>query len=123
MYFRLIKNILFLFIIVGTSNCSDDEPDNPLCSQRAIINESQYLNANTELLDVVEISIVQNCLNIKLGSSGCDGDSWVIELFDAIRAPTKKFLVASAPCGELVWCNFVGLHSKIDVFPLVPVVI
>lgn len=115
MYFRIFKNILFLFSIVGFSNCSDNEPDNPLCGQRAIINETLYLNANTELLDVVEISIAQDCLNIELGSSGCDGESWVVELFDAgvilESFPPQRNVVISIKNDELCDAYFTREYS------------
>ena len=57
----------------GQSNCDKD----------VIISAYEFENAPNDPVTIIDMKIVNNCLKIKFGASGCSGNSWVVELIDA----------------------------------------
>ncbi|MGB8375579.1 MAG: hypothetical protein WCE57_09690 [Salegentibacter sp.] len=76
---------VLLLLIIG---CSKND-ENPIdCSQSGncdkciIINKDLYNQTNTDHYTIQHITINQDCLEVEFSSSGCDGNSWNIELVD-----------------------------------------
>jgi hypothetical protein len=52
------------------------------CDQNVIISETEYQNAPNDPFSITEMTITGDCLNIKFGASGCDGNTWIVKLID-----------------------------------------
>ena len=52
------------------------------CDQNVIISQSEYENAPNHPLSIIDMKIVDNCLKIKFGASGCSGNNWIVKLID-----------------------------------------
>ncbi len=53
------------------------------CSQNVIVSQTEYQNAPNDLFSIIEMTITGDCLNIKFGASGCDGNNWIVKLIDS----------------------------------------
>ncbi len=53
------------------------------CDEEVIISQQEYQNASNDSSAIIDINIDGDCLNVKLGASGCDGNSWIIKLIDS----------------------------------------
>ena len=69
----MIKNVLFLLMLCALSlvGCKGDDDMLSLCGDEIIINKSQFNNRDTTL-SISNMSIIDNCLSITIGYSGCD---------------------------------------------------
>ncbi|PWH84390.1 hypothetical protein DIS18_07605 [Algibacter marinivivus] len=79
--------------------CEDlDEPDvsGNLCDYQVIIDEDLYGNLESSSFEFVNAEIIDDCLNIELGASGCDGANWEFKLVDSgsitESSPEQRFL-------------------------------
>lgn len=79
---------LFVFVIFS---CSDSEPadSNGICDPIQV-NESKFNSQQSPRVDLLEFELKENCLEVKLGVSGCD-DNHTIDMV------TDGFLAESLP--------------------------
>jgi len=84
-----MKQIGYLIMIIILIISCDKNDDNPVecsesgnCDKCIIINNDLYNLTNTDNYTIQNITVNQDCLEIKFGSSGCDGNSWEIDLVD-----------------------------------------
>jgi len=75
-------SLLFLYIAIFSSCGSSDDPAET-CGPEVVISGELFVTANTELLDIINININEDCLELTIGSSGCDGERWEVNLIDA----------------------------------------
>ena len=76
-----MKFFLYGFVIIGLIGCQDDEPIQP--SDKVVISSSLYETAAEEYGSIINASISGDILTIEFGASGCSGESWVWNLYDA----------------------------------------
>ena len=50
------------------------------CDKNVIICENEFENAPNHPVGIIDMKIVNNCLKIKFGASGCTGDNWTVKL-------------------------------------------
>ena len=62
------------------------------CDQDIIISPDEFENAPNFYLSIIDMKIVDDCLKIKFGSSGCSGNTWVVKLIDS------GIIAESIPC-------------------------
>lgn len=74
---------LLCFASFTTACSEDDNYINSQCSNEVIVSSELYDTAPNDNLNILETEIKDNCLIIKFGSSGCNGDSWEIKLIDS----------------------------------------
>lgn len=75
---------LFLICILCSCDTSDDDPPrSSKCGILAEVNESRWRSANTDGYMIESVMLDGDCLEITIGASGCDGESWEVRLFDA----------------------------------------
>ncbi len=90
-------------------------PADSSCGQSTIISENLYQNAPTDLLDLMEVAIVGNCLELSFGASGCDGESWDVQLIDSGAIlesfPPQRNLILSLKNDEECDAYFVRTYS------------
>jgi|AP95_1055475.scaffolds.fasta_scaffold00484_6 hypothetical protein len=79
------KIVSIIFALSILFNCSTDDLkkcDKSVCDKCVIISKELYNQTNTENYIIDNAIIVDDCLEVVISSSGCDGNSWKIELFD-----------------------------------------
>ena len=74
--------LLGLLSISSFTSCSDDS-DSSQCNQSIKISASGYDNGPDDHVQITNAEIMDNCLKITFGASGCSGDNWIVELYDA----------------------------------------
>ena len=104
------------FSLIGIYSCADGEAlKDSSCEQSTLISENLYQDAPTDLLDLTELSIVGDCLELSFGSSGCDGESWVVRLIDSGAIlesfPPQRNLILSLDNDEECDAYFVRKYS------------
>ena len=84
-----MKQIGYLIIMLFIFTSCDQNDDNPLgckefgdCDKCIIINRDMFYQTNTDNYTIQNITVNQDCIEIEFGSSGCDGNSWEINLVD-----------------------------------------
>ena len=90
--YRLI--IGTLIVLFGTSilNSCDKTEDKNSCDPNVIISKTEYQNAPDDPFSITEMTITGDCLNMKFGASGCDGNTWIVKLIDL------GLVAESSPC-------------------------
>ncbi len=73
--------ICFSFVLSACK--TDDEGNIIICDSDTIISSSQYNNAVSDIFDVDEFQVSGDCLEVSIGASGCDGETWILELIDS----------------------------------------
>ncbi len=53
------------------------------CDDDVIVSAEAYITAHDDHLNINSIEIIDDCLVIDFGSSGCDGSTWELKLIDA----------------------------------------
>ncbi len=84
-----MKQIGYLIMTIFLIISCDKNDDNPVecsesgnCDKCILINNDLYNLTNTDNYTIQNITVNQDCLEIEFGSSGCDGNSWEIDLVD-----------------------------------------
>ncbi len=81
-----IGYLLLLFFLLVGCNQKDDDPiqctDSGNCDDCIIINKNLYDQTTTDNYTIQDITINQDCLEITFSASGCDGDTWEIDVID-----------------------------------------
>lgn len=91
------KSLFTVVILASIISCSKDE--SPIatnlitntislttqssCDASAEINPTLYNSISTDHVVINSLKIENNCLTINYSASGCDGNSWEIQLIDA----------------------------------------
>jgi hypothetical protein len=83
---KQIGYLIIIFFLIASCDKNDDNPveckESGNCDKCIIINSNLYNQTNTNNYTIQNISVNQDCLEIEFGSSGCDGNSWKIDLVD-----------------------------------------
>jgi len=85
---KTIYHIIFVLLFAYTSQscytgCTGDPDLEMQCTQQVIIDNEQFLAAESNDYNIVNAVITEDCLTLSLRASGCDGESWVVELYDS----------------------------------------
>ncbi len=109
----MIKSILGSIVLISLFSCNNDDSatlQNPvdtiekfycsdsinlLCTEKVLIDPLRFDTASNDQLSVLNLGILDNCLEIEYGASGCDGSSWKLALLDTgslylNNPPTRK---------------------------------
>ena len=81
-------------------SCSDnDVVDQDNCDAQVIISSEDYTNTSNAGLTINSLEIEGDCLKVNYSASGCDGNSWELELIDSEAVlesfPVQRNLVLS----------------------------
>ncbi len=63
----------FLMLFLNSGNCDE-------CT---LINNNLYNQVETDNFSILNIELVDDCLEIQFGSSGCNGENWETELISS----------------------------------------
>lgn len=90
-----VIGVLFCFMNILCEDV-DDLDDGGICDSQVVVDEGLYQNLTSANFEFINAEIVDDCLNIEIGASGCDGSSWAFELVasEAIAesSPEQRFL-------------------------------
>ena len=83
---KQIGFLIILFFLIVSCDKNDDNSiecsDSGDCDKCIIINRDLYNETSTNNYTIQTIKVSQDCLEIEYASSGCDGNSWEIDLVD-----------------------------------------
>lgn len=75
---------LLLIVLFALGCSSDDDCINQSdCDYQVIVDEQQYANVAISPLTIISLELIDDCLTINFGASGCDGNTWNPQLIDA----------------------------------------
>ena len=78
------SKVLLILVLLFTLGCSDsNDPDPEGCEKGTVISQERYSNAPSDELTLNSLDIENDCLKINFSASGCNGESWKIELIDS----------------------------------------
>ncbi|GAA0730801.1 hypothetical protein GCM10009430_42320 [Aquimarina litoralis] len=78
--------LLLLLTATAILSCSNDDDNNVAptnCDMTTLISATEFADGPSDPVSINSISITDNCLKINFGSSGCDGDTWQLNLIDS----------------------------------------
>jgi hypothetical protein len=76
-----IFSVLVLMLIVSCNKNEDNNEES--CDETVIISNSQFNNSDSNIFDINDIAIMDDCLIANISASGCDGGTWVLKLIDS----------------------------------------
>ena len=82
-----MKNLFFIlsaFIALSLTSCNDDENVfQTICDDVVLLDNDRFQNATTDFFTLIDVTIEGDCMTVEYSSSGCSGNSWIMELIDA----------------------------------------
>lgn len=85
----------FAFLFMNTQCDEDNEVQVP-CGQTVVVDSGFYETAESDMYEIVDVHIEENCLIVNLSASGCDGTTWSLVLVDsgnvAESLPEQRYL-------------------------------
>lgn len=88
--------ILFCCMNVLCEGIEEPGIDVNYCDDQVIIDESLFETLQSSNFDFVSAEIIDDCLFIDMGASGCDGNTWEFALVDsgaiAESSPEQRYL-------------------------------
>ncbi|TRX58681.1 hypothetical protein FNH22_12440 [Fulvivirga sp. M361] len=90
-------NRFLVFIVCSlfffASSCDEEAPDElPLvpCDKFLIVNENAFLTLDSDPFTVTNAFVIDDCLQVVITASGCDGNAWEVELIgsDSVEVST-----------------------------------
>ncbi|BAO76334.1 hypothetical protein [Winogradskyella sp. PG-2] len=77
-----MRSFLIAFILLSFISCNNDDDSDARsqCDFEIIIDLDQYEIPSPSVYTIIDAQINENCLEITIGASGCDGESWDVEL-------------------------------------------
>jgi hypothetical protein len=82
-----LKILMILILVIGFMSCKNDDdgsiPEENNCDFESLINADLYENSPSDQLSIINLEINGNCLEVTFSASGCDGNSWNVNLIDA----------------------------------------
>jgi len=92
----IIAVICFPLLLMNTQCDDDDDVQDSDCGQLVIIDNSFYESAMSAEFNLIDFDLVDDCLTVEIGASGCDGETWSLVLVDsgdiAESSPEQRFL-------------------------------
>ena len=85
----------FMLLFMNTQ-CDEDEVQSSPCDQMVVVDNGFFNSAESDTFTYQNAEIVENCLNVTVSASGCDGSTWSMVLVDsgsvAESLPEQRFL-------------------------------
>ena len=106
-----MNKLLGVVILVLLCSCnSDDDTNNKECGDAIIINEQLFLQDSPGNFVILNAQIIENCISIEIGASGCDANSWGTILV------TDGMETASIPPARLLSFKLTNLEDCLAYF-------
>ncbi|MEM6524498.1 MAG: hypothetical protein AAGF85_08490 [Bacteroidota bacterium] len=82
-----MKTLLFIILtsfLISFSACNSEEVVYSInCDDAITPDNDRFNNAVTDFFTLLNVTLEGDCLKVEYSSSGCSGNSWVMELVDA----------------------------------------
>ncbi len=80
-----MKYWILTMLVIGFYSCNEDDDNIAMenCDFNALINANLFENAPNDPLSINSLEINENCLQITFNASGCDGNTWELNLIDS----------------------------------------
>src|SRR5690606_1848330 len=124
---KSFKTMLLVFVVLlcfVNMTCESDDGSGGYmgdCDQNTVVDSDTYKNLETDHFTVINAEITGDCLNLEIGASGCDGNTWHFNLVDseavAESFPEQRYLKFQLLNEELCLAFFTRTIS----FDLTPV--
>ena len=80
---QLGATTIVVLCLVLFSSCENENVPSANCDDEVLINNSEFGSAPDGLLTINELEIIDGCLKIVFGASGCGGETWEVKLIDS----------------------------------------
>lgn len=123
---KLLKKISFAIGIMFCSMnilCEEESDFNGdiVCDEITIVSESLFANLDSADFTFINAEIINNCLIIDIGASGCDSNTWDFQLIDsgaiAESLPEQRYLKFQL-INEEVCLAYFQRTTSFDLMPL-----
>ncbi len=88
--------LCFPFLLMNTQCDDDDDIQQSDCGQLVIVDNAFFESAVSGDYELVGFNLNDDCLNIEVSASGCDGETWSMVLVDsgevAESLPEQRYL-------------------------------
>jgi len=97
-FFKRFSFFLVITLCLTNTQCDDDDLPLPpqVCDYQVLIDAMAYDETIPLNFNFLATQVIDNCLFIEISASGCNGDSWEVELIDsaivAESSPEQRFL-------------------------------
>lgn len=78
-----ILSVTLIFVLIGTWSCNKEKSQVSQCDEALVVSDVLYKTGPNDMVQIVSASIMGDCLTIEYGASGCDGNSWKVQLIDS----------------------------------------
>ncbi len=75
--------IVCMSVLLLNFQCDDDDVNLPPtdCDRYAFVDNDEYENATSAFFEINDASINGDCLEIEFTASGCNSESWILQVF------------------------------------------
>ncbi len=79
-----MKKILLVLLSICLWGCDSDDSDGSsgMCGESASIQMDGFFDIPSAAFEIESASVSGDCLLVSISSSGCDGESWEVDLID-----------------------------------------
>lgn len=93
---KLVLSLCCFTLLFMNTQCDDDDEVQAPCGQTVIVDSGFYETAASDIFELIEVQIEEDCFNVSVSASGCDGNSWSLVLVDsgniAESSPEQRYL-------------------------------
>ena len=82
-YCKFIILLLFCALLMNFQCDNDDVRQTDSCDGPVLVDNSTYQMSESSFYIVITAIIEDDCLNVNISSSGCDGSTWELALIDS----------------------------------------
>lgn len=93
-----MRKLLFLILILlcSCSTNNDSALASAPCGDFVIENQAMYNATDISNYTITDVNVLNNCITVRITSSGCNGNSWTASLIDSeqetLSIPPERFL-------------------------------
>ncbi len=90
----MLRSILIATLLITSfASCMEEDM---ACDDNVSINEGTYITGVSDEVSLLDIVIVDQCMEVSFSASGCDGESWDVSLVDSEQVaesfPVQRFM-------------------------------
>ncbi|MGV3695702.1 hypothetical protein [Flavobacterium sp.] len=100
---KKITTLLICCAFAIFAGCSNSNDSNESCGEAAVlVGDLPFGNINTGNYQITAVALNEDCLDISISSSGCDGSNWETSLFSDDERQLKLELTNPEVCAAVV---------------------
>lgn len=74
---------ILILLAMNLNGCNDETTDTNTssdCDYKLVVDAQQYKDAPSDYIHIDTVIITNDCMEITFGASGCDGNTWKVQL-------------------------------------------